>query len=94
MQPKQIEVSCPCCDTILLIDTLTKTVMRQARPSEVDETGKVVLDESRWDTASDRIRERKTGSGDRFENALSKEQGREAEMDDLFEKAKRKALGG
>ena len=94
MESKQIEVSCPCCDTILLIDVLTRSVLRQSRPAQLDETGKVVLDESRWDEARGRVQERSLGKEERFESALSKEQGREADLQDLFEKAKRKALGG
>lgn len=91
MSPKQIEVTCPCCDTRLTVDVLTSTVLKHAPPEQLDETGKPVLDEGRWDSATARVRDRKSTSLDKFDAALGKEQSREKDLDDLFEKAKRKA---
>jgi len=91
---KQVEVTCPCCSNRLVIDVRTETVLRTAAPEQVDETGKVVLDEGRWDSAKDRIQESSGSREARFDKALSKEREREGDLDDLFEKAKRKALGG
>jgi len=88
--PKQIEVACPCCSTVLTIDVLTSRVMRTAEPREVDETGKIVLDEGRWDVAKDRVSDRKQSADDKLDSALGKEQTREKDMDDLFDKAKKK----
>ena len=91
MQPKQIDVTCPCCDTRLTIDVLTSRILRHAPPGQIDETGKAVLDEGRWDTARERVQNRPATSADKFDDALGKEQSREKDLDDLFEKAKRKA---
>lgn len=91
MSLKQIDVSCPCCDTRLTVDVLTGKVLRHAPPEQVDETGKPILDEKRWDAANSRVRDRKKDSLDKFEAALGKERSREDDLDDLFEKAKRKA---
>ena len=66
-------------------------VFRTDMPEQLDETGKPILDEGRWDEASSRVRGRKAASLDKFEAALGKEQSREKDLDDLFEKAKRKA---
>ena len=93
MAAKQIEVTCPCCDTRLTIDVLTRKILRHAPPGQVDETGKVVLDEGRWDEANQRVAGRREATGDKFDAALGKEQSRERDLDDLFEKAKRKAKG-
>lgn len=91
MDQKQIDVQCPCCSTRLTIDVLTRTILRHAQPEQIDETGKAVLDESRWDSANERVAGRKDAAQDKFDAALGKEQSREGDLDDLFEKAKRKA---
>lgn len=91
METKQIDLDCPCCNARLTVDVLTRTVLRHAPPEQVDETGKPVLDEGRWDQASDKVSGRKQAALDKFDSALGKEQSREQELDDLFEQAKRKA---
>ncbi|HIF41278.1 MAG TPA: hypothetical protein EYQ74_09285 [Planctomycetes bacterium] len=87
---KQIEVTCPCCDTVMVVDVLTQKVMRHAKPEQVDETGKAVLDEGRWDSAQDKVSKRGERGRDEFEEALGKEQNREEDLDDLFDAAQRK----
>ncbi len=94
MSAKQIDVSCPCCNTRLTIDVLTRTILRHAPPEQLDETGKAVLDEGRWDEAADRVSGRAGASLDKFDSALGKERSREKDLDDLFDKARRKARGG
>lgn len=94
MNPKQIEITCPCCDTRITVDVLTGTVLRHAPPTRLDETGKPIVDPARWDEATERVRGRSVQSQDKFEDALGREKRREADLDDLFERAKRKARGG
>lgn len=91
METKQIDVDCPCCNTRLTIDVLSRTVLRHAPPEKRDETGKVVLDEDRWEAANERVAGRGEAAADRFEDALGREHSRERDLDDLFEQAKRKA---
>ncbi len=91
METKQIDVSCPCCNTRLTVDVLTRTVLRHAPPEQLDETGKPVLDENRWDSANQKVAGRKQDATDKFDAALGKERSREQDLDDLFEKAKKKA---
>ena len=91
MNPKQIEITCPCCDTRLTVDVLTATVLRHAPPEQLDETGKPILDEGRWDSATAKVQGRLAEGTDKFEDALHREQRREQDLDDLFERAKRKA---
>jgi hypothetical protein len=91
MEIKQIDLSCPCCNTRLTIDVLTRTVLKHAPPEQVDDTGKPVLDEGRWDAANEKVSSRQDSALDKFDAALGKERSRESDLDDLFEQAKRKA---
>lgn len=90
MTHKQIDVVCPCCSTILTVDVLTEKVLRSASPREVDETGKAVLDEGRWDSAAERVAGRQARGQDSLESALEKERQRSDDLEDLFDKAKKK----
>jgi len=91
MEKKQIDVTCPCCNTRLTVDVLTRKVMRQAAPGQVDDTGKAVLDETRWDSAQEKVAGRKDASVEKFDDALGQERTREKDLDDLFDKALRDA---
>lgn len=90
MDSKQITVSCPCCEAQLQIDVRTQTVLRHAPPAQLDELGKPILDEGRWESAVNRISGSRERTGDKFEQALGREQDREKDLDDLFSKAKDK----
>ncbi len=90
MEVKQIEVTCPCCETRLEVDVRSAKVMRHSPPQQLDETGKPILDESRWDVAKERIAGRHEVGTDIFDDALRKEQSRGRDLDDLFDRAKRK----
>ena len=90
MGSKQIDVVCPCCNTRLTVDVLTRKIMRHAAPAQIDETGKAVLDMGRWDSAKDRVAGRRETSADKFDSALGQEKTRSGDLDDLFDKAKRK----
>lgn len=93
METKQIDVTCPCCASRLSIDVRTAKVLRAAPPTELDETGKPVLKEERWDEALGRVSGRERSSGDKFDQALSKEQRRAEDLDELFRKAREKLRG-
>ena len=90
MSAKEIEVVCPCCDSRLTIDVLTRTVLRSAGAQETDEFGKIRVDESRWDQAASRVKKRDDGAGDRLDDALEKERDRASQLDDLFDRARKK----
>jgi hypothetical protein len=89
---KQIDVTCPCCQTRLTVDVRTSQVLRFARPSEVDETGKAVLDPARWDEAVERVQGRTRRVADELESGLSRERDKERHLDDLFDAARKKHL--
>ena len=90
MEKKQIEISCPCCQERLVVDVRTQKILKHFSPAEVDETGKVVLDEGRWDSATERVQTRGGRGEDVFDSALGKEKSREKDLDDLFDKARKK----
>ena len=87
---KEVETKCPCCDVTLVVDVKTGKVLRHAAPSQVDETGKMQLDENRWDSAKERSSSRAGDATDKFEQALGDERTKESRFDDLFDKAKKK----
>ncbi|MEZ6015409.1 MAG: hypothetical protein R3F49_09870 [Planctomycetota bacterium] len=90
MSDKEIEVRCPCCESTLVIDVRTRTVLKHAPPQQVDETGKLILDPARWDQASARVQGRTNKATDAFDAALAKEHSRARDLDDLFDKARKK----
>lgn len=90
MESKQIEVDCPCCRTRLVVDVLTRTVLRADAPGQVDETGKAQLDPGRWEAAGERVAGRRLSAEDKLGAALDRERGKEDRLDDLFDKAKDK----
>ncbi|MDF1837846.1 MAG: hypothetical protein P1V35_08260 [Planctomycetota bacterium] len=90
MSAKQIEVRCPCCESMLVVDVLTAKVLKHAPPEKLDATGKIILDENRWDSAKSKVAGRGKRGGDAFDQALGKEQTRADDLDDLFKKAKDK----
>jgi hypothetical protein len=87
MDTKETRVTCPCCQSRLEIDVRTSTVVRWRRPGELDETGKPVLKESDWGSASERVAKRLVSAAEKLEQGLSKEQSRERDLDELFRKA-------
>jgi len=90
METKEIEVTCPCCETRLTVDVRTRTVLKHARPEQIDEAGRAKLDEGRWDTAIDRARDRVGEAHDKLTSALDEERTKEDRLDDLFDQANKK----
>ena len=62
--------------------------MSWRRAEELDPSGKPVVRASDWDAAQARVQDREAGSVDRFDQALSREQSRERDLDVLFDKLK------
>jgi hypothetical protein len=87
---KEVETKCPCCESTLVVDVRTGKVLRHAPPAQVDETGKMQLDEGRWDSATERSSSRSADASDKFDQALGDERSKESRFDDLFDKAKKK----
>ena len=88
MTVKQIDVTCPCCDTHLVVDVLTQKVLKHTRPEHMDPSGRPKATDERWDAANRKVADRQGRAGqDRFDAALGREQEREKNLDDLFKEA-------
>lgn len=90
MSDKEIEVRCPCCESVLVVDVRSRAVLRHVPPAQLDELGKPILDPKRWDQAQDRVRDRSDKAQDAFDSALAKEKGRGRDLDDLFDQVKKR----
>ena len=87
MEPREIEVRCPCCSARILVDVRTSQILKTLRPEERDEQGRTVVRDSDWDAAAGRVRERIEKGEDRLSSALERERGRGSRLDELFRKA-------
>lgn len=81
MSQKEIQVRCPCCESSILVDVLTQTVLRW-EPAE----GKPKSEG--WDSALGRVENRLHDGVDKFDASLKREQNRTRDLDDLFRDAK------
>jgi len=78
---KEIEVTCPCCQSRLAIDVLTAKVLRHERVEAVGGSG------DRWESAQDRVRGRTSSGTEKLDRALDSERGKADRLDDMFRKA-------
>jgi hypothetical protein len=88
MDRKELEVTCPCCASRLVIDLRTERVVRSARPEERDEQGKPKVAESDWTSAMEKVEGRTRSSEDKLNAALDRERNRQSRLDELFRSAK------
>ncbi|MDG1499612.1 MAG: hypothetical protein P8N31_07125 [Planctomycetota bacterium] len=84
MSKKEIDVTCPCCNSQLLVDVATAKVLRSRNPKEEDGGDKT------WGAAQGRVEARDERAKDAFNSALDREESREDALDDLFSKAQKK----
>ncbi len=84
MSKKEIDVTCPCCNSQLLVDVATAKVLRSRNPAEEDGGDKT------WGAAQGRVEGRDERAKDAFNSALDREESREDALDDLFSKAQKK----
>jgi hypothetical protein len=81
MGAKEIEITCPCCQSRLQVDVLTGRVLRH----ESTAAGSDARD--RWESAQDRVRDRTASGLEKLDRALESERGKAGRLDDLFRKA-------
>ena len=91
MSKKDLEIVCPCCDSRLLVDLLTETVLRARRPETLDEAGKPTVDDNDWASAFDRVRARTHEGTNKLDAAVERERERKQSLDDRFDEARRRA---
>src|SRR5262245_56637495 len=90
MDSKEVKIDCPCCGSRLEVDVRTSKIERWRRKGETDETGKPVMKESDWSTATDRVARRMGTASDKFDDSLTREKSRAKDLDELFRKANEK----
>lgn len=90
MDTRQIEITCPCCQTRLSIDVRTQQVMRSAPAAELDAEGKPKVGDADWTRAISKVRERSTSGADRMDAALESERSKTARLEERFREARRK----
>ena len=93
MEIKEVGTVCPCCQTRLTVDVRSGKVLRSQSPLEHDSTGKRVIKEGDWLSASERVSSRLDSAADRFEQGLGREKSREQDLDELFRKTSEKVTG-
>ncbi len=90
MVQRDVKVVCPCCESVMEVDTRSGSVLRWKKKDELDASGKRVVRESDWDSAAERAQQRRAGALDKFDASLKKEVGREQDLDDLFDQAEQR----
>jgi hypothetical protein len=87
MDPKEVAIRCPCCDSRLLVDVRTAKVLSWSKPGgEVDAEGKPKLKPEDWDAAEARAKGRLAQGLDKFEAGLKKEEQRTQDLEQLWKK--------
>jgi hypothetical protein len=94
MDRKQVEIACPCCKSRILVDVGTGQVLRTRRPEEYDAEGRPVVSKADWDQALGRVQCRGEEARSKLDAALDREKRREADLEDLFKKARKRAEEG
>ncbi|MBK7878428.1 MAG: hypothetical protein IPJ77_22460 [Planctomycetes bacterium] len=87
MSSREIEVTCPCCSTRLVVDVRTSQVLKSVRKE--DQSGAADA-RDRWTAAQEKIQERSRSGLDKLESALEYERGKKDRFDELFKKATEK----
>ena len=86
MDAKEIAIRCPCCDSRIVVDVRTGSVLTWSRAVESDSEGRPKVTDADWDHASERAKGRLGSGTDKFEKGLKREQEREKDLDDLWRK--------
>ena len=81
MGAKEIEITCPCCQSRLQVDVLTGRVLRHESATAGGEA------RDRWESAQERVRGRTESGLDKLDRALESERGKSGRLDELFRKA-------
>jgi len=90
MDAKQIEITCPCCGSRVLVDVRTEQVLRTRPVAEPDREGRPKVGEADWDEACGRVRTREEQREDRLDSALERERERGSTLDERFRRASEK----
>ncbi|HUD72991.1 MAG TPA: hypothetical protein VMQ62_13615 [Dongiaceae bacterium] len=80
---RNFEVTCPCCETLLVIDPDTGAILREERVHKREHKS--------LDDALDSVAAKKRESESRLERALEDQKNRDAILEKKFEEARRRA---
>ena len=93
MDPKETEITCPCCTSRILVDLRTGKVLRSQAPTVLDERGERKVQEKDWDQALGRVKQRQDGGAGRLDQALDKEKSKSKDLDELFRRVGERPKG-
>ena len=80
---RNFEVTCPCCETLLVIDPETGAILREQRVLKREHKS--------LDDALESVAAKKRESENRLDRALEEEKNRDAILEKKFEEARRRA---
>lgn len=73
-----IQVKCPCCDTILIVEKKTGAVLEERKPLVEDSTG------DRYEDALKKMKQRTAGAHEKFDKFKDEQSAKKARLDALF----------
>ncbi len=85
MRREPIQIKCPCCDSILVIDPFEKKVLEIRKPIVEESTG------DRLQDAFLKVQKRKSEAEEQFKKAKEKDKERKSKMDEIFRESLEKA---
>lgn len=90
MDTRQLEITCPCCSTRLLVDVRSETVLRARKPGQTDAEGKPKVGEADWSSALSKVKDRETSGTGKLDAFLDSERTKQARLDERFREAQKK----
>lgn len=79
MTYQTIQVACPCCDTILIVDKKTGDVLEQRKPVLEESTG------DRYEDILKKVRERPSQAQEKFSRFQDEQDAKKARLNALFD---------
>ena len=90
MDAKDHLVTCPCCQSRLLVDARTGKLVRWSKHDQADESGAPAAKPEHWNQANERVKGRLDAATERFDQNLSREKTKSKDLDELFRRASEK----
>jgi hypothetical protein len=90
MESKQIEITCPCCASRILVDVRTGAILRTRERDEAAAAAEGAEGGRDWSKALGRVQKRSSEAPGKLDEALERERDKRTRLDDLFLKANEK----
>ena len=94
MDTRQLEITCPCCSSRLVVDVRSETVLRARKPGETDPEGKPKVGEADWSSALSKVKDRETSGSGKLDAFLDSERTKKARLEERFKDAQKKLADG